>query len=110
MHMHADPFAEDGRRKLHGQNLAAALLEGAFQRMESTLREPGGEIQRSARAGVPNCSHSFLPFCIKHFGILTEKASTDFQVAPLWRNARKEENKLRSFVISVCIESVLALL
>ena len=44
MRMHAQPFAEDGRRKLHGQNLAAALLEGAFQRMESALREPGGEI------------------------------------------------------------------
>ena len=46
MHMHADPFAEDGRRKLHGQNFAAALLEGAFQRMESALREPSGEIRR----------------------------------------------------------------
>ena len=62
MHMHADPFAEDGRRKLHGQNLAAALLEGAFQRMESALREPGGEI---LAVGAVPCTAPQAPCLLK---------------------------------------------
>ena len=68
MHMHADPFAEDGRRKLHGQNLAAALLEGAFQRMESALSELGGEIL--AVEAVP-CTAPQAPCLLKRcFDIL----------------------------------------
>ena len=62
MHMHADPFAEDGRGKLHGQNLAAALLEGAFQRMESALREPGGEI---LAVGAVPCTAPQAPCLLK---------------------------------------------
>ena len=62
MHMHADPFAEDGRGKLHGQNLAAALLDGAVQRMNSALREPGGEIP--AVGGVP-CTAPQAPCLLK---------------------------------------------
>ena len=62
MHMHADPFAEDGRRKLHGQNLAAALLEGAFHPLESALREPGGEI---LAVGAVPCTAPQAPCLLK---------------------------------------------
>ena len=44
MHMPPSPFPEDGRGKLHGRNLAAALLEGAVQGMDSALKARGGEI------------------------------------------------------------------
>ena len=51
MHMPPFPFPEDGRGKLHGRNLAAALLEGAAQEMNSALKKRGGEIP--AMGGVP---------------------------------------------------------
>ena len=62
MRMHAQPFAEDGRRKLHGQNLAAALLEGAFQRIGSALKKRGGEIP--AVGPVP-CTDPQAPCLLK---------------------------------------------
>ena len=62
MHMPADPFAEDGMRKLHGQNLAAALLEGAFQRIGSALKKRGGEIP--AVGPVP-CTDPQAPCLLK---------------------------------------------
>ena len=45
MRMHALPFAEERRREFHGLNSAAALLEGAVQVMDSTLKAHGGGIQ-----------------------------------------------------------------
>ena len=51
MHMPPFPFPEDGRGKLHGRNLAAALLEGAVQEMDSALKNRSGEIP--AMGGVP---------------------------------------------------------
>ena len=56
------PFAEDGRRKLHGQNLAAALLEGAVQRIDSALREPGVEI---LAVGPVPCTDPQAPCLLK---------------------------------------------
>ena len=62
MRMHALPFAEERRREFHGLNSAAALLEGAVQVMDSTLKAHGGGIQT---VGPVPCTAPQAPCLLK---------------------------------------------
>ena len=60
--MHALPFAEERRKEFHGLNSAAALLEGAVQVMDSTLKAHGGGIQT---VGPVPCTAPQAPCLLK---------------------------------------------
>ena len=62
MRMHAHPFVEEGRHAPHDRNLATALLEGAVQVMDSTLKAHGGGIQT---VGPVPCTAPQAPCLLK---------------------------------------------